>query len=262
MLEAQTLCVSYPIHNDGSREVLHGVSLKLEPGSILGLIGPNGAGKSTLVRSLSGVVPLQSGRVLVNGQPLSSLKPNQRARWVAVVPQARNLPPAFTGWETVALGRTPYLNWLGQLSSQDEAHIRQVMERTNTLELADRPVGEMSGGEQQRLLIARALAQAAPILLLDEPTAHLDLQYQYGLLDLVHDLAHKDGLAVLLALHDLNLVARYADRVALLVGGRLQALGAPAEVLNAQQLSLAYHIPLEVISPGATTPLFVIPARK
>ncbi len=261
MLEAQGLSVSYPIHNDGSREVLHGVSLKLEPGRILGLIGPNGAGKSTLVRALSGVVPLQAGQVLVNGLPLGQLKPNQRARWVAVVPQARTLPPAFTGWETVALGRTPHLNWLGQISAQDEERIRQVMERTNTLELADRPVGEMSGGEQQRLLIARALAQAAPILLLDEPTSHLDLQYQYGLLDLVHDLAHQDGLAVLLALHDLNLVARYADRVALLVGGRLQAIGTPAEVLDAPLLSRAYHIPLEVVSTAAA-PLLVLPARK
>jgi iron complex transport system ATP-binding protein len=190
------------------------------------------------------------------------LKPVQRARWVAVVPQARNLPLAFTGWETVALGRTPHLNWLGQLSAQDEAHIRQVMERTDTLDLADRPVGEMSGGEQQRLLIARALAQAAPILLLDEPTAHLDLQYQYGLLDLVHDLAHQDGLAVLLALHDLNLVARYADRVALLVGGKLQAYGTPAEVLNAPLLSQAYHIPLEIVSPGESAPLLVLPSRR
>lgn len=261
MLEAKGLCVSYPIHNDGSREVLHGVSLKLEPGSIVGLIGPNGAGKSTLVRALSGVVPLQSGKVLVNGQSLAQLKPAQRARWVAVVPQARHLPPAFTGWETVALGRTPHLNWLGQLSVQDEEHIRQVMARTDTLELADRPVGEMSGGEQQRLLIARALAQAAPILLLDEPTSHLDLQYQYSLLDLVHDLAHRDGLAVLLALHDLNLVARYADRVALLVGGKQVAWGTPTEVLNAGTLSQAYHIPLEVISMEAA-PLLVLPQRK
>jgi iron complex transport system ATP-binding protein len=262
MLEAQSLYVSYPIYHDGKRQVLNGVSLKLEPGSILGLIGPNGSGKSTLVRTLSGVVPLQSGQVLVDGQPLAGLKPGQRARWVAVVPQARNLPPAFTGWETVALGRTPHLNWLGQLSPRDEGLIRQVMERTDTLELADRPVGELSGGEQQRLLIARALAQAAPILLLDEPTAHLDLQYQFGLLDLVHDLAHQDGLAVLLVLHDLNLVARYADRVALLVGGKIQASGTPAEVLEAATLSLAYHIPLEVISPGEAAPLLVLPARK
>ena len=136
------------------------------------------------------------------------------------------------------------------------------MERTNTLELADRPLGELSGGEQQRLLLARALAQAAPILLLDEPTTHLDLQYQFGLLDVVRDLADQDGLAVLLALHDLNLVARYADRVALLVGGRIQAAGAPAEVLNAATLSLAYHIPLEVISPGESAPLLVLPAKK
>jgi ABC-type hemin transport system ATPase subunit len=138
---------------------------------------------------------------------------------MAVVPQANNLPAAFTAWETVLLGRTPHLNWLGQTSPQDDERVRRAMQRTSTLEFTNRQIGELSGGEQQRVAIARALAQAAPLLLLDEPTAHLDLQYQVSLLDLVVDLAHRDGYAVLLVLHDLNLVSRYADRVALLVRG-------------------------------------------
>jgi len=122
------------------------------------------------------------------------------------------------------------------------------MERTDTLSLAGRRVGELSGGEQQRVLLARALAQAAPILLLDEPTAHLDLQYQVSLLGLVQDLAREDGLAVLLALHDLNLVARYASRVVLLVKGEIQALGTPGEVLRPDLLSRVYRVPLEVVT--------------
>ncbi len=257
MLEVQSLSVAY-----GSRRVLHDVNLKMEGGNVIGLIGPNGAGKSTLIRVMSGVLPAQSGSVLVNGKALDHYNPTQRACWISVVPQARNLPPAFTGWEMVAMGRTPYINWLGQLSSRDEAIIRKAMERTDTLGFADRLVGELSGGEQQRLLIARALTQGAPYLLLDEPTSHLDLQFQYGLLDLARELAKKDGLAILLALHDLNLVARYADRVLLLVDGRIKAAGVPAEVLTAGQLSQAYHVNLNVLPAQAGQPLMILPSDK
>ena len=202
MLEVQSINVAY-----GSRRVLHDISLKMEAGSVIGLIGPNGAGKSTLIRAMSGVIPLQKGMVRVNGQLVSRLPPALRARWISVVPQARNLPNAFSGWETVALGRTPYLNWLGQLSIRDQTIIQSAMERTATLGFAERLVGDLSGGEQQRLLIARALTQGAPYLLLDEPTSHLDLQYQFSLLNLVREFAKKDGLSILLALHDLNLVS-------------------------------------------------------
>jgi iron complex transport system ATP-binding protein len=254
MLEVKSLCVSY-----GTRLALRDINLTLAPGNVVGLIGPNGAGKTTLIRAMSGVVPIQSGQIWINGQALGRLTPAQRARWVGVVPQARNLPPAFSGWETVALGRTPYLNWLGQLSTRDEAAIQSAMQRTSTLDLADRLVGELSGGEQQRLLIARGLAQAAPILLLDEPTSHLDLQFQFGLLDLVRELAKKDGLSILLALHDLNLVARYTDQVVLLVGGQVQAAGAPYEVLTSNRLSQAYHVNLKVASAGPGMPLLVLP---
>ena len=254
MLEVKSLCVNY-----GARLALQDINLTLTPGTVVGLIGPNGAGKTTLIRAMSGVLPSQSGQIWVNGQALGRLSAAQRARWVGVVPQARNLPPAFTGWETVALGRTPYLNWLGKLSASDEMAIQNAMKRTSTLELAERMVGEMSGGEQQRLLIARALAQAAPILLLDEPTSHLDLQYQFGLLDLVRELAKKDGLSILLALHDLNLVARYTDQVILLVGGQIQAAGAPQEVLTANRLSQAYHVNLKVAPASAGMPLMVLP---
>jgi iron complex transport system ATP-binding protein len=255
MLEVKSLSVSY-----GLRRVLHEVSFDLPAGSLLALIGPNGAGKTTLVRALSGLLRPEAGQVLVQGQNLAHLSAQERARRIAVVPQARQLPPAFTAWETVLLGRTPHLNFLGQTSARDEEITRQAMERTRTIELAERPVGELSGGEQQRLLLARALAQAAPLLLMDEPTAHLDLQYQFSLLDEVRCLARQDGLAVLVALHDLNLVARYTDRVALLVGGRLVALGTPAEVLTSEQLSKAYQVPLEVLHAGKGGWPTIIPA--
>ena len=252
MLSVQSISVNY-----GQRQALREVSFQLQPGEILGVIGPNGAGKTTLVRALSGVLPLAGGHILVEDHDLGRMSEMARARQMAVVPQARNLPGAFTVWEMVLLGRTPHLGWLGSLSPQDEEIARQAMQRTDTLDLADRRIGELSGGEQQRVLLARALAQSAPILLMDEPTTHLDLQYQITLMDLTRSLAEQEKLAVLVSLHDLNLVARYAHRVALLVGGLLQAIGTPAEVLTAERLSQVYHVPLQAIPVPGAPPVIV-----
>ncbi len=255
ILEVDSLKVVY-----GSRPVLKDISFQVRAGEILGVIGPNGAGKTTLIRALSGVLPPAAGKVLVGGQDLMALKPVERARRVAVVPQARNLPPAFTGWELVVLGRTPHLNWLGQVSPRDEQRVRQALERAQALDLADRRLGELSGGEQQRLLLARAMAQDAPFLLLDEPTAHLDLQHQISLLDQVNRLARQENLGVVAALHDLNLVSRYADRVALLVEGELRALGQPGEVLRPDLLEQVYQVPLQVIQNPASGRQVIFPA--
>lgn len=250
MLKIQNLSASY--HN---RQVLHDVSFDVKSGEVLALIGPNGAGKSTIIRAASGVIP-STGRIRTNGDDFQSLAPMQRARYLAVVPQAILLPPAFTVWETVLMGRTPYLGFLGQASSLDEELARQALHRVNALAFMDRRVGELSGGEAQRILLARALCQSTPILLLDEPTAHLDLQYQVSLLEVICELAHTEKLAVLVALHDLNLAARYADRVALLVGGQLQAIGAPREVLTSEAISNAYCLPVNVVEhPFMETPL-------
>ncbi len=255
MIEVQALRVAY-----GNRLVLKDLSFRSPAGSILGVIGPNGAGKTTLIRALSGVIPLAGGSVRVNGADLSRLSPNERARRIAVVPQARQLPPAFTGEELVMLGRTPHLNWFGHITRRDEERVHLALERARAVDLAERRVGELSGGEQQRLLLARALAQEAPILLLDEPTTHLDLQYQVGLLDQVVSLARQDGLTVVVALHDLNLVSRYADRVALLVGGELWALGEPEDVLRPDLLAQVYQIPLQVLKAAPSGRPVILPA--
>lgn len=251
MLKIEGLSVSY-----GLRRVLHSVSLDVQAGEVLALIGPNGAGKSTLVRAASGVIPAQAGKVHANGDDLLGLPVMRRARYLAVVPQAVSMPPAFTAWETVLLGRTPYLNFLGQVSKKDEEIARLVLQKVDALDLAERRVGELSGGECQRILLARALAQSTPILLLDEPTVHLDLQHQENLMEIVRTLAHADHLAVLIALHDLNLAARYADRVALLVAGEVKAAGTAREVLTPEIISAAYHLPVHVIPhPFADAPL-------
>jgi len=245
-LDVQSLVVRY-----GPRVALNGVSFSLNSGEVLAVIGPNGAGKTSLLRALSGIQPAESGQMLLDGRDVAKLSPVERARWMAVVPQARQLPALFTGHQTVMLGRTPHINWLGRTLPQDEAAVHQAMQRTGTLELAERRVDELSGGEQQRLLLARALAQGSPLLLLDEPTTHLDLHYQISLMDNIRSLAHDDGLAVLLVTHDLHLVARYSNRVALLVEGELLSQGTPQEVLTPDLLSRAYQIPAEAVNLAA-----------
>ena len=251
MLKIEGLSVSY-----GLRRVLQAVSLDVQSGQMLALIGPNGAGKSTLLRAVSGVIPVLAGKVSVQQADLLALPAMQRARYLAVVPQAVAMPPAFTVWETVLLGRTPYLNFLGQVSEKDEQIARLALQRVDALNLAERRVGELSGGEQQRVLLARALAQSTPILLLDEPTVHLDLQHQVSLMETVCSLAHTDNLAVLVALHDLNLAARYADRVALLVAGEVVEVGTTRQVLTPELISEAYHLNVQVVPhPFADVPL-------
>jgi iron complex transport system ATP-binding protein len=207
------------------------------------------------------VIPY-SGQIHTNGEDLAALSTIQRAKSIATVPQAVALPPAYTVWETVLFGRTPHLGFLGQPSQKDEEIARQSLQRVSALPFIDRRVGELSGGEQQRILLARALCQSTPILLLDEPTAHLDLQYQVGILELVHELAHRDHLAVLVALHDLNLAAHYADRIALMVAGNIKAMGAPKDVLQADLIQEAYCLPVKVVShPFLDLPL-VLPETR
>ncbi|MFM8322819.1 MAG: heme ABC transporter ATP-binding protein [Chloroflexota bacterium] len=257
MLEIEALNVIL-----GRRRVLENIHLAVNAGEVLVVAGPNGAGKSTLVRAISGALPVASGQVHINGKDVSRLKHVERARCMAVVPQARNLPGAFTVYESVLLGRTPYLGFLGQPRPADHDGVKRALERTCCVELAARPVGELSGGEQQRVLLARALAQDTPVLLLDEPTTFLDIQHQAGLLNLVRSLAAERQIAVLMVLHDLNLAGLYADRVALLANGRIQAVGAPAEVLTEHNLSQVYRVPVHVMPhPEYGSPLILPDGR-
>lgn len=253
MLKIQNLSVYY-----GERQVLREVALEVHSGEVVALIGPNGAGKSTLIRAVSGVIPLHGGRIEVNDMDISTLSSMQRARQVSVVPQAVSLPPAFTVWETVLLGRTPYLNFLGQTSVMDEALARQVLEQVDMLQLSESRMDQISGGEQQRVLLARALAQATPILLMDEPTAHLDLRHQIDLLKLIAAQAREKGLTVLVALHDLNLASLFADRIAIIDNGQLCVAGSPKDTLTSEILSSVYHMAVHVIGhPETGAPLIV-----
>lgn len=241
MLSATGLHFAY-----GDKKVLIDIDLELLPGQLLGLIGPNGSGKTSLIRSLSGILKPASGSIWLADRNLSEFSEQERARQIAVVSQSTQLPPAFTVFETVALGRTPHLRWLGRLGLHDLDIVQQAMQSSEITQLSDRRINELSGGEQQRVLLARALAQDCPILLLDEPTAHLDLRHQLNLLSLVRRMAHEQNLAVLVAMHDLNLASLFADHLVLLVDGHIRASGSPSDVLTTETLQNAYQVPLQV----------------
>ena len=242
----------------GARPVLRDIDLSVDNGQVVALVGPNGAGKSTLIRVLSGVVAARAGEARLNGVDLLRLPPADRARRVAVVGQMIKLPEAFTVGEIVLMGRTPHLALWGGESQKDCEIAWQAMRRTQVEGLADRRVGELSGGEQQRVVIARALAQEPQVLLLDEPTAHLDLKHQVAVLDLVRALAHDHDLAVLLTLHDLNQAAQYADRVALLEQGRVVAQGPAQEVFTADRLSAIYGVAVTIgVHPLTGAPIIL-----
>jgi ABC-type cobalamin/Fe3+-siderophores transport system ATPase subunit len=257
MLSIHSLRVRFDSHY-----VLKDVSLQVAPGEILALIGPNGAGKSTLIRAVSGVIDIDSGSVSFNQQDLGDLGNGDRARILGVVPQARPLGGAFSVEQTVLLGRTAHMNFLGRASSEDQEIARWAMAKTSIEHLAQRRNAELSGGEQQRVLLARALTQQTPVLLLDEPTNHLDLEHQIKFLQLIQDLIAQENLAVLIALHDLNQVSLYADRVALLVAGELFAQGTPAEVLTEENLFAAYNTRVQIIRDRDGEPPVILPKLR
>ncbi|MFI6909553.1 ABC transporter ATP-binding protein [Nonomuraea sp. NPDC050394] len=215
----------------GEREVLSDVTLQVRRGEWLAVIGPNGAGKSTLLKAVMGIVG-QRGEVSIDGRPAASLKPRARARLIAYAPQTPALPPDMTVSEYALLGRTPYIPYLGRESRHDREVTASVLERLDLGAFASRRLGELSGGERQRVVLARALAQQAPVLLLDEPTTALDLGHQQQVLELVDRLRLADGLTVVSTLHDLTVAGQYADTLLLLAEGRAAAHGKPVQVLT------------------------------
>ncbi|HEY8474573.1 MAG TPA: ABC transporter ATP-binding protein [Natronosporangium sp.] len=238
--------------------ILHGVGLRVAAGEWVTVIGPNGAGKSTLLRTIGGLLPF-TGSVSLLGTELARLKRRQRARLVATVAQQPVVPQGMVVLDYVLLGRTPYIPPLGRESAADIAAATDVLNRLDLAGFADRPLATLSGGERQRVFLARALAQAAPVLLLDEPTSALDIGHQQEVLELVDQLRHSEGLTVIATMHDLSVAGEYADRLVLMAGGRVVADGPPAEVLTAELLATHYRARVRVI-PGDRGPL-VVPVR-
>jgi iron complex transport system ATP-binding protein len=244
----------------GAQEALFALTDQVRPGEWLCLIGPNGAGKSSALRAVAGLAPYR-GIITVDGSPLTVRSPRRRAALVAYVPQAPLMPDDMTGSEYVLLGRNPYVGYFSSETKHDRALVADVLDRLDLHEFADRRVGTLSGGEKQRLVIARAVAQEAPILLLDEPTSALDIGHQQQALELVDRLRREHGLTVVSAMHDLTLAGLYADRLSLLHQGHVVASGTAAHVLRPETLSEFYGVSVTVHhEPDGT--VVVVPRRN
>jgi iron complex transport system ATP-binding protein len=242
----------------GDEAALSGVALDVAPGGWTAIAGPNGSGKSSLLRALAGLVRF-SGRLTLAGRDAAALRRRELARLVALVPQEPVLPERMTVRQYAALGRTPHLGMLGAAGARDRAACEAALRRMDLAHAAARPVAELSGGEHQRAVIARALVQEAPILLLDEATSALDLRRQHEVLEVVDALRREQGLTVVSAMHDLTLAGQYADRIMLLERGRTVAHGTPDEVLREDVLSRHYEVPVRVIAHEAER--IVVPLR-
>jgi iron complex transport system ATP-binding protein len=242
----------------GGRPVVDGIGASVEEGEWLALIGPNGAGKTTLLRAIARLVPF-TGTIALNGQSILEMRRGELSRLIAVVPQEPSTPPWMTVAEYVLLGRTPHLGPLAKEGRSDREAAARALSRLDLLGFEERRLGTLSGGEKQRVVVARALAQEARIVLLDEPTAALDIGHQQQALDLLDVLRTESGLTLVAAMHDLTLAAQYADRMVLLDGGRVAADGAPRDVLTEALIASHYGASIDVVPVGDR--IAVIPRR-
>lgn len=241
----------------GSYPVLQSVSMEVKPGQVLSIIGPNGTGKSTLLRCLAQVLKPQGGKIILDGREISKINSRQLAKMMGYVPQAAGEAFSFTVLETVLMGRKPHLTWgVGQ---KDLDVVAEVMRLMHLEELAQRQLDELSGGQKQRVFIARALAQQPQVLLLDEPTASLDIRHQLEVLELVRDFAHRQKGQVVMVLHDLNLAARFSDLLLMLNDGRVFAAGSPRDVLNEANVRAVYGVKARILNRA--TGYYVIPLK-
>ncbi|TMF68309.1 MAG: ABC transporter ATP-binding protein [Chloroflexi bacterium] len=240
--------------------VVRDLDLTVASGEWLSLIGPNGAGKTTILRAIARLVSFQ-GEIRIGGRAVTELSSRDVARTVAVLVQEPQMPAGMTVAQYVLLGRAPHLGYLGKESSRDRRIVRDVVRRLALEELASRPLDRLSGGERQRAAIARALAQQAPVLLIDEPTSSLDVGRQQSVLELIDQLRKEQELTVIAAMHELTLAGQYADRLALLVGGRLAAVGSAAEVLTEPAIAEHYRAQVKVIQMNGSGTA-VVPVRN
>ncbi|MGK5114000.1 MULTISPECIES: ABC transporter ATP-binding protein [unclassified Geodermatophilus] len=256
-LAAESVSLAYD-----ERVVVHDLDLQLTDGSFTAIVGPNGCGKSTLLRALGRLLRPAGGQVLLDGQAIQKTPTREVAKVLGLLPQTPVAPEGLTVGDLVARGRHPHQSWLEQWSRGDEAAVAEALAWTDMSDLADRPVDALSGGQRQRAWISMALAQGTDLLLLDEPTTYLDLSHQIDVLELVERLHTERGRTVVVVLHDLNLAARYAQRLVAMKDGVLVASGTPGEVLTEQLLADVFDLEARVVpDPVAGTPM-VVPVRR
>lgn len=251
MLEIKNLNVSY-----GELQILKNIAMIASKGEIIGIIGPNGSGKTTLLKAITRYIKPTSGDILIDGKNLHEMECTEIAKNMGVVSQIVSVNFEFSVEDIVLMGRTPYIK--GSEKLEDFNIVEDAMKKTKTYHLRNRLITQLSGGELQRVIIARALAQTPKILLLDEPTSHLDISHQIEILGLVKNAARK-GMVVIAVIHDLNLAAYFCDKMCLLKGGEIIAYGTPGQVLTSSNIKNAFNIPVEVINVQTTNSLYVIP---
>lgn len=232
--------------------VIKDINLTLDTGEWLSLLGANGSGKSTLVKTIARILQPTRGSVFLDGKLIHNYPPQIVARKMAILPQQQTIPAGLTVYQLVSLGRTPHQEWWEwELKKSDRAIVAAALAQTQMDNMSDRPITELSGGERQRAYLALALAQDPQIILLDEPTTYLDINYQLQLLELLKQLQQQRQLTIVTVLHEINLAARYSDRLAMLVNGNLYTVGTPAEVLNKQVIADVFDVIVEVIDTPA-----------
>ena len=262
MLKATDLSFSFARRGASGPRVIDGVSLDVERGTVVGLLGPNGSGKTTLLRILAGVLPPQSGRVLIDGRPIEQLTRRELARRIAVVPQETHSTFDFSVIDMVLMGRYPHLGPFELEGAADQEIARDSLAATGTAALETRRFGTLSGGEKQRVVIAGALAQASDMLLLDEPTTALDLGYQLEITALLSRLNTERGVTMIVSTHDLNLAATLCTELVLLKTGRVLARGPTADVLTAPNIRTLYGIDADVARHPRAGHLTVVPLAR
>ena len=243
-------------HSYRNLPVLRGIDIEVKSGEILGIVGPNGAGKTTLLKILSGILKPTSGAVLINGVNIFSMENAERAKSISVVPQNAQIPDEITVMDTVLVGRNPHLRVFQWESVLDYKIAEEALKLTGLESLSSRPVRELSGGERQRTILAMALAQDCPIMLLDEPVNSLDLQHQYSIMDLVNQLVNDRVECAVVSMHDLTLAGQYCDRLVMLSDGMVLVEGSPTEVLTEDNILMVYGVNVSVIPhPQTGTPV-------
>jgi iron complex transport system ATP-binding protein len=225
---------------------IHDLSFDFKAGELFNVVGPNGAGKTTLLYLLGGIIKPQSGQILLDGVPLSSFKRQALARIMTIIPAESNIAFDFTVYDIVSMGRYPYHHPLSSLTNNDHEIIREAIEQTGLTKYEDKIFNQLSSGERQRVLIARALAQKTSILLMDEPTVHLDIHYQLEIYRLAQSLAHDKNLSIFMISHNLNYTSMYSDRIMLMHEGGIVKIGTPEEILQPELLSEVYGTALSV----------------
>ncbi len=237
--------------------VLNGICIELTASEMLGIVGPNGAGKSTLIRCIDRILKPQRGSILLDGQDIKEMHLMELARKIGYIPQSTSQIFPATVFDTVLMGRRPHLGW--RSSEKDTEMVLEMLQMLNIEEFAMRDINELSGGQQQKVFIARALTQEPAVLLLDEPTSNLDIRHQLEVMDIIKNIVREKGIAAIMAIHDLNLASRYADRIVMMNGGEIFDAGDAASVLTPENIKHVYDVEVEVPNHGGRP--YIVPIR-